>query len=173
MAVSSGFHVTLCWALPSIWRSIFNIHDVLHIRQIVSPGEPLQSETRHNLHFNTSDSMDRSLSWEVDRRTRDENIPNILQKPNIRFCVYKNSLLDPLMSVFSPVHTLTYYFITIRCNTTNHTYIYFSQIASAFSEKFYEWISDLQSACCMPHPSHHTSWSHFNNMCELHKLWNS
>lgn len=54
MIVYYGLHVTLCWVSPRILRSIFNIQDGLRTRQVVTLDEPLQPETRYNLHFNTS-----------------------------------------------------------------------------------------------------------------------
>jgi hypothetical protein len=60
--------------------------------------------------------MEKSHSGEADSRLANQEIPHLLWKPKVHYCVRKRSLLDSTLNQMHEVHTFIRYYFTTRFN---------------------------------------------------------
>jgi hypothetical protein len=71
-----------------------------------------------------TNSMEQSLSWEVNSRSTSQDIPWLLWNPKAHYCVHKSLPLVPILSQMNAVHSFPPYFSKINSNIiqTSHTF---------------------------------------------------
>jgi hypothetical protein len=67
-------------------------------------------------HFQVTNSMQLSPSWEAASRTAIQVFPNILWNPKVHYRVFKGPSLVPVLSQMNPVYTTPFYSYKISFN---------------------------------------------------------
>jgi hypothetical protein len=99
-----------------------------------------------------TDSMVQSPSLEANSHSASQEIPGLLWKPKVRYCVHSNSPMVPVLSQMHPVHTFPPYFPKIHSNIILSSTTRSSEwsLPFRFSDQNFVRISHLSRACYIP-----------------------
>jgi len=77
--------------------------------------------------------MGQSPYWEANSHSAGQEIPRLLWKPKVQYCVHKDQSLVPVLSQIQPVHSFPPYFSNIHSNIISSPLFLGLQSAILFS----------------------------------------
>jgi hypothetical protein len=99
------------------WRQRPSGPSKLFPRLILSHGsETVPEHQRHSLTSLITYSMEQSPSWETNWFSVSQEIPRILQNPNVYYRIHRCPPPVPILSQLDPVHPPTFHFLKIHLN---------------------------------------------------------